>query len=93
MKKQQVTLQFIDNVDALLTKRGIMREEQKVFVTFKQEQVDKIFQTAVLAANKKRFNLTKMDIKKYGMGTEEDNVIKNMLLRRVELKKARKHAA
>ncbi|HHZ05493.1 MAG TPA: bifunctional acetaldehyde-CoA/alcohol dehydrogenase [Clostridiales bacterium] len=69
--------QIIDNVDALNAKIAKMREAQKVFATYTQEQVDKIFRAAALAANKQRIPLAKMAVEETGMGIVEDKVIKN----------------
>ena len=44
--------EIVDNIDALEAKLARMREAQKVFATYTQEQVDKIFYEAALAANK-----------------------------------------
>lgn len=67
----------IDTVDALLTKMEKMREAQKIFATYTQEQVDKIFFAASVAANKQRIPLAKMAVAETGMGIVEDKVIKN----------------
>lgn len=67
----------VDNVDALTKKMEEMREAQSVFATFTQEQVDKIFFEAAMAANKKRISLAKMAVEETGMGIVEDKVIKN----------------
>ena len=67
----------IDNVDALIAKMKAMREAQKKFATFTQEQVDKIFYEAAMAANKERIPLAKMAVEETGMGIVEDKVIKN----------------
>ena len=56
---------------------GEVREAQKKFSTFTQEQVDKIFFEASMAANKKRIPLAKMAVEETGMGVVEDKVIKN----------------
>ena len=45
-KKEQVVSAIIDSVEALEAKMQAMREAQKVFATFTQEQVDKIFYEA-----------------------------------------------
>ena len=50
---------IIDNVEALIEKIKAMKEAQKVFATFTQEQVDKIFFEAAMAANKARIPLAK----------------------------------
>ena len=68
---------IIDNVENLAKKMKEMREAQKVYATFTQEQVDKIFYEAALAANTKRIPLAKMAVSETGMGVVEDKVIKN----------------
>ena len=45
-----------------------VREAQKKFSTYTQEQVDKIFFEAAMAANKMRIPLAKMQEKETGMG-------------------------
>ena len=45
---------IVDNVDALIAKMNTMREAQKVFASYTQEQVDRIFLAAASAANKAR---------------------------------------
>ena len=69
--------EVVDNVEALTKKMEEMREAQSVFATFTQEQVDKIFFEAAMAANKKRISLAKMAVEETGMGIVEDKVIKN----------------
>ena len=69
--------EIIDNVDALVAKMKAMREAQKVFATYTQEQVDKIFFEAAKAANQMRIPLAKMAVEETGMGVVEDKVIKN----------------
>ena len=41
-KKKDVVPVFVDNVEALEAKMQAMREAQKIFATYTQEQVDKI---------------------------------------------------
>ena len=53
-----------------------MRKAQKIFSTYSQEQVDKIFKAAAIAANKMRIPLAKMAVEETGMGIVEDKVIK-----------------
>lgn len=67
----------IDNVEALLLKMEAMREAQKIFASYTQEQVDTIFLMAASAANKDRIRLAKMAVEESGMGIVEDKVIKN----------------
>ena len=68
---------LIDNVDALYARMKEMRKAQQKFATYTQEQVDKIFFEAAMAANKARIPLAKMAVKETGMGIVEDKVIKN----------------
>ena len=68
---------LIDSVDALNARIQEMRSAQAAFATFTQEQVDKIFYEAALAANKARIPLAKMAVEETGMGCVEDKVIKN----------------
>lgn len=68
---------IIDSVDALLKKIQEMKEAQKIFATYTQEQVDKIFFAAATAAAKNRIPLAKMAVEETGMGVVEDKVIKN----------------
>ncbi len=77
-KEEQVRIpDIIDSVDALIAKMEAMREAQRVFASFTQEQVDKIFYEAASAANKLRIPLAKMAVEETGMGVVEDKVIKN----------------
>ncbi len=68
---------LVDNVDALIAKMAQVREAQRVFSTYTQEQVDKIFLAAATAANQARIPLAKMAVEETGMGVVEDKVIKN----------------
>ncbi|WP_119393485.1 bifunctional acetaldehyde-CoA/alcohol dehydrogenase [Salinibius halmophilus] len=54
-----------------------VKKAQKEFATFTQEQVDKIFREAALAANNARIPLAKMAAEESGMGIVEDKVTKN----------------
>lgn len=67
----------IDNVEALEKALVRVRAAQKVFATYTQEQVDRIFLAAAIAANKARIPLAKMAVEETGMGVVEDKVIKN----------------
>ena len=68
---------IVDNVDALIAKMEEVREAQRIFATYTQEQVDKIFFAAAVAANQQRIPLAKMAVAETGMGVVEDKVIKN----------------
>jgi acetaldehyde dehydrogenase/alcohol dehydrogenase len=54
-----------------------IRHAQKIFSTYTQEQVDKIFLAMAIAADKARIPLAKMAVRDTGMGIVEDKVIKN----------------
>ncbi len=68
---------LIDSVESLEQEIAKVRQVQKEFATFSQEQVDKIFLAAASAANKERIPLAKMAVEETGMGVVEDKVIKN----------------
>ncbi|WP_066713757.1 bifunctional acetaldehyde-CoA/alcohol dehydrogenase [Clostridium sp. Marseille-P299] len=68
---------LVDSIDTLITKLAELREAQREFATYTQEQVDKIFFAAAMAANKQRIPLAKMAVEETGMGIVEDKVIKN----------------
>ncbi len=67
----------VNSVDTLLEKIAEIKQAQEVFAAYTQEQVDKIFLAAALAANKNRIPLAKMAQAETGMGVVEDKVIKN----------------
>ena len=67
----------VDNVDALQKRMKELRRAQEIFAAYTQEQVDKIFFAAAMAANKARIPLAKMAVQETGMGVVEDKVIKN----------------
>ena len=46
--------QLVDSVEALMRKIEQVRKAQEIFATYSQEQVDKIFAAAALAANNQR---------------------------------------
>lgn len=54
-----------------------VREAQKKYATYSQEQVDKIFRAVAMAADKARIPLAKEAVEETGMGIIEDKVIKN----------------
>ena len=68
---------IVNDEETLKQKMAAVREAQKKFATYTQEQVDKIFLAAALAANKARIPLAKMAVEETGMGVVEDKVIKN----------------
>ena len=68
---------LIDTAEALAAKMDAMRQAQRAFAAFSQEQVDRIFFEAAKAANRQRIPLAKMAVAETGMGVVEDKVIKN----------------
>ena len=68
---------IVDSVETLEATIASVREAQKKFATYTQEQVDKIFFAAAVAANKARIPLAKLAVEETGMGIVEDKVIKN----------------
>ena len=69
--------EIVDGVEKLEEAVRRVREAQKIFATFSQEQVDRIFLAAASAANKQRIPLAKLAVEETGMGVVEDKVIKN----------------
>ena len=67
----------VTSVETLAARMKQMRQAQRVFASMTQEQVDKIFFAAAMAANKARIPLAKMAVQETGMGVVEDKVIKN----------------
>ncbi len=74
MKKDYLV---VDSLETLSQRLAEIRNAQKKYATYTQEQVDKIFLAASLAANKARIELAKMAVEETGMGVVEDKVIKN----------------
>ncbi len=75
--KENIIPTIVDTPEALTAKMTAMKEAQKVFATYTQEQVDKIFKAAATAADKARIPLAKLAVEETGMGIVEDKVIKN----------------
>ncbi len=68
---------MINNTKTLNSMIAKVKLAQKEFATFNQEQVDKIFLAAALAASDARISLAQMAVEESGMGIVEDKVIKN----------------
>ena len=66
-----------DSVETLEATIARVREAEKKYATYTQEQVDAIFLAAAIAADKARIPLAKMAVEETGMGIVEDKVIKN----------------
>ncbi len=71
------TRQAVDSVERLQDAIAQVRAAQKAYSAFTQEQVDRIFFAAAMAANRQRIPLAKMAVAETGMGVVEDKVIKN----------------
>lgn len=74
--KGYLTINSVDSYNEALKK---VRSAQELFSTYTQEQVDKIFKEAAMAANRARILLAEMAVAETGMGVLEDKVIKNHL--------------
>ncbi|MDO4731328.1 MAG: aldehyde dehydrogenase family protein, partial [Clostridia bacterium] len=69
--------QIVDSVEKLEAEIARVKQAQRIFEGYTQEQVDKIFLAAATAANKARISLAKDAVEETGMGIVEDKVIKN----------------
>ncbi len=74
MSKVNKIVDSIETLEELIKKS---RKAQQEFASYSQEQVDKIFLAAAMAANKARVPLAKLAVEETGMGCVEDKVIKN----------------
>lgn len=74
---QKKSSMIVDTVESLEAKIKEVKEAQKIFATYTQEQVDNIFKAAAMAANQARISLAKQAVAETGMGVVEDKVIKN----------------
>lgn len=69
--------EFVDSVEKLESEIERVREAQRKYAGYTQEEIDKIFFEAAMAANKARITLAKAAVSETGMGVVEDKVIKN----------------
>ncbi|MDP4177384.1 MAG: bifunctional acetaldehyde-CoA/alcohol dehydrogenase [Bacillota bacterium] len=67
----------VTNIEELKQQIDLIKEAQKIYSKYTQEQVDEIFRQAAMAANNSRIQLAKMAVEETGMGIVEDKVIKN----------------
>ena len=74
MNNSYITIDSVEKLEEAILR---VRDAQKIFATYNQEQVDKIFLAAASAADKARISLAKMAVEETGMGVLEDKVIKN----------------
>lgn len=75
--KQTQDRVFVDSVEKLELALARVKEAQRKFADYSQEEVDRIFLAAASAANKARIPLAKQAVAETGMGIVEDKVIKN----------------
>ena len=69
--------QIINDVNSFNAALKRVKAAQEKFASYSQEQVDKIFKEAAMAANRARILLAKRAVEETGMGVVEDKVIKN----------------
>lgn len=72
--KEYLITDTVEKLDELIMR---VKAAQQTYATYTQEQVDKIFHEAAIAANRNRIPLAKMAYEETGMGVIEDKVIKN----------------
>ncbi len=72
-----VNYELVDGVEKLESALAQVRHAQRQYASYTQEQVDKIFKAAAIAANQQRIPLAKLAVAETGMGVVEDKVIKN----------------
>ncbi|MFW6238202.1 MAG: bifunctional acetaldehyde-CoA/alcohol dehydrogenase [Halanaerobiales bacterium] len=67
----------VTNTEELEELINAVKKAQREYASFSQEEVDKIFREAAIAANDKRIELAKLAVEDTEMGVVEDKVIKN----------------
>ena len=77
MKKAMKRPAVVDSMETLAVAIERVRAAQRAYAAYSQEQVDRIFRAAAMAANKARIPLAKLAVEETGMGVVEDKVIKN----------------
>jgi acetaldehyde dehydrogenase/alcohol dehydrogenase len=75
--EKEMKYPLVDSAAALEELIGRVKRAQITFAAYSQEQVDKIFKEAAVAANRARIPLAKMAAEETGMGVLEDKIIKN----------------
>ena len=68
---------LVNNAEQLELLIERVKKAQKIYSSYTQEQVDRIFKAASSAADKARIPLAKMAVEETGMGVVEDKIIKN----------------
>lgn len=67
----------VKDIESLTRLIEQVRVAQRKFENYTQEQVDRIFKAAAMAAASQRIPLSKLAVEETGMGIVEDKVIKN----------------
>lgn len=73
-EKQTETAVELKELDAVVAR---VKKAQAAYAQFTQEQVDRVFREAAMAAARNRIYLSKIAVEETGMGVMEDKVIKN----------------
>ena len=91
---EEETRKPVESVEDLEELISRVKTAQKEFASYSQEQIDKIFRAAALAANKARIPLAKMAVEESGMGVVEDKIVKTTSLQNISTtnSKTLKHA-
>ena len=76
-EKKSSKIAIVDNVKALNELISKVKKAQRLYSTYSQEEVNKIFKAAATAADKARIPLARMAVEDTGMGILEDKIIKN----------------
>ncbi len=71
---QSSEVSTLEHLEVMISR---VKKAQKIYASFSQEQVDKIFKAAATAADKARIPLARMAVEETGMGVVEDKIIKN----------------
>ena len=69
--------EVVDSIESLEKALKRVRKAQGKFASYTQDEVDKIFKAAAIAANNARISLAHLAVQETGMGVIEDKVIKN----------------
>ena len=77
LQHDHLSQQKVNSVEALEELIACVKAAQEHYAKFTQEQVDRIFKQAAMAANNGRIPLAKLAVEETGMGVVEDKVIKN----------------
>ena len=73
----KMNYEIVENAETFEKMLARVREAQKIYASYTQEQVDAIFYAAAKAANQHRIDLAEFAVQETGMGVVEDKVIKN----------------